>query len=286
MQHLAIHPSGPVFSRIITGAWRWQSLSTKEIENLIQTSIDCGITTFDHADIYGDHTVEGLFGQAMPAGIRQKIQLVSKCGIKFPSSHRQGVWVKHYDTSAAHIIWSAENSLQKLRTDYLDLLLIHRPDPLLDPTEVAEAFIKLRDAGKVLHVGVSNFTPAQISMLQKSLPFPLVTNQIEISLSKTDSFFKGDLDFLVTNQISPMAWSPLGGGNLVHKQLGNKINLPKASEAQICLAWLLNHPANIFPVIGTSKPQRIVEAANALTIKLDRQQWFALLQEARGYEVP
>jgi predicted oxidoreductase len=272
MQHLGIHPSGPVFSRIITGAWRWQSLSTKEIENLIQTSIDCGITTFDHADIYGDHTVEGLFGQAMPAGIRQKIQLVSKCGIKFPSSH--------------HIIWSAENSLQKLRTDYLDLLLIHRPDPLLDPTEVAEAFIKLRDAGKVLHVGVSNFTPAQISMLQKSLPFPLVTNQIEISLSKTDSFFNGDLDFLMTNQVSPMAWSPLGGGNLVNKQLGNKINLPKASEAQIWLAWLLNHPANIFPVIGTSKPERIVEAANALTVKLDRQQWFALLQEARGYEVP
>lgn len=284
MEHLRIHPSGPVFSRIITGAWRWDALSTKEIAALIQTSLDCGITTFDHADIYGDHTVEELFGKAMPAGIRQSIQMITKCGIKFPSSHRRGVYVKHYDTSAKHIIWSAENSLKNLSTDYIDLLLIHRPDPLLNPEEVASAFNKLKESGKVLHFGVSNFTTAQFSLLQNSLSFPLVTNQIEISLAKTDSLFNGDLDFMMNHKFSPMAWSPLGGGKLINQQL-TIANLPKATEAQLCLAWLLQHPAKIFPVIGTSKPERIVEAASAMNLALDRQQWFSLLQAARGFEV-
>ena len=285
MEHINISPSGPTFSRIIAGAWRWESLSTKEVETLISTALEVGITSFDHADIYGDHTIEELFGRSMPNVDRSKIQLISKCGIKFSSNARPGVYVKHYDTSSSHIIWSVENSLRNLKTDYLDLLLIHRPDPLLNPEDVASAFTHLRESGKVLHVGVSNFTPSQFSLLQSALNFPLVTNQIEISLTKTDALFNGDLDFLQERKISPMAWSPLGGGELLQKGLALSSKLPNVDEAQLGLAWLLHHPAKIFPVIGTSKPKRMVEAANSLHVQLDRQQWFAMLQAAIGKEV-
>jgi predicted oxidoreductase len=284
LEYINISPSGPRFSRIIAGAWRWEHLSTKEVEHLIQTSLDSGITTFDHADIYGDHSIEALFGRSMPGGIRSKIQLISKCGIKFPSNARPGVYVKHYDTSAKHIIGSVENSLKNLKTDYLDLLLIHRPDPLLNPDDVASAFAQLRESGKVLQVGVSNFTPSQFTLLQSALSFPLVTNQIEISLSKTDSLFNGDLDFLMERKTSPMAWSPLGGGELFAK----KFATPglDANTSQLALAWLLQHPAKILPVIGTSKAARIIEAAKSVEIKLDRQQWFSLLRQVRGLDVP
>jgi predicted oxidoreductase len=285
LERITISPSGPTFSRIIAGAWRWEHRSAKEVEKLIQTSLDLGITTFDHADIYGDHSIEDQFGRSMPGGIRSNIQLISKCGIKFPSDARPGVYVKHYDTSAKHIIWSVENSLKNLKTDYLDLLLIHRPDPLLNPDEVASAFTELRESGKVLHVGVSNFTPSQFSSLQSALSYPLVTNQIEISLSKTDSLVNGDLDFLMEKKISPMAWSPLGGGELLSK----KLELPgfeKASASQLALTWLLQHPAKILPVIGTSRVERIIEAAQSTEMVLDRQQWFSLLKQVSGIDVP
>lgn len=244
-----------------------------------------GITSFDHADIYGDHTIEELFGRSMPNVDRSKIQLISKCGIKFSSNARPGVYVKHYDTSSSHIIWSVENSLRNLKTDYLDLLLIHRPDPLLNPEDVASAFTHLRESGKVLHVGVSNFTPSQFSLLQSALNFPLVTNQIEISLTKTDALFNGDLDFLQERKISPMAWSPLGGGELLSKKL-DLLGFEKANTSQLAIAWLLNHPAKILPVIGTSKAERIIEAAQSIKIVLDRQQWFSLLRQVSGVDVP
>lgn len=285
MERITISPWGPTFSRIIAGAWRWQHLSAKEVEKLIQTSLDSGITTFDHADIYGDHSIEALFGRSTPTGIRNRIQLISKCGIKFPSKARLGVYVKHYDTSAKHIVWSVENSLKNLKTDYLDLLLIHRPDPLLNSDEVASVFTQLRDSGKVLHVGVSNFTPSQFKLLQSVLSFSLVTNQIEISLSKSESLFNGDLDFLLERKISPLAWSPLGGGELLSKNF-ELPGLDKANTSQLALAWLLKHPAKILPVIGTSKAERIIEAAKSLDIVLDRQQWFSLLKQVSGTDVP
>jgi predicted oxidoreductase len=186
-----LHSQGPSLSRIVTGVWRWQQLSSESVERLVKTSIDEGITSFDHADIYGDHSCEELFGAVLKnqPSLRSQMQLITKCGIKFSSAKRPQTWVKHYDTSEDHIIWSADNSLKMLATDHLDLLLIHRPDPLLNPHEVAEAFVKLKAAGKVLHFGVSNFTPSQFEMLQQFLPFPLVTNQIEISLSRIDSLF-------------------------------------------------------------------------------------------------
>jgi predicted oxidoreductase len=160
MEQKKIHPKGPTFSRIISGAWRWHTVSPTTVEKLIHTSLDEGITSFDHADIYGDHSNEEIFGQVLKKsqGLRGKMELISKCGIKFNSAKRPATRVKHYDTSKEHIIWSVENSLKMLGTDRLDLLLIHRPDPLLDPVEIAEAFGHLKQDGKVLHFGVSNFT--------------------------------------------------------------------------------------------------------------------------------
>ncbi|HLZ16018.1 MAG TPA: aldo/keto reductase, partial [Cyclobacteriaceae bacterium] len=208
MERRKIHPQGPAFSRIIAGAWRWHTVSAETVERLALVALEEGITSFDHADIYGDHSNEETFGHALARNpsLRNKMELITKCDIKFPSGKRPATRVKHYDTSREHIIWSAENSLKNFHTDRLDLLLIHRPDPLLDPHEVAEAFEELKKEGKVLHFGVSNFTPSQFRMLQKHLPFPLVTNQIEISLSRLDPFFNGDLDLMLELGASAMAW--------------------------------------------------------------------------------
>lgn len=289
MERLAIHPQGPIFSRIISGAWRWHTVSQDTVARLIQTSLDEGITTFDHADIYGDHGNEEIFGNVLRKnpGLRSQMELVTKCGIKFSSAKRPKTWVKHYDTSKEHIVWSVENSLKMLDTDRIEALLIHRPDPLLNPTEVAEAFSQLKQEGKVLHFGVSNFTPSQFAMLQSFLSFPLITNQIEISLSRVDSLFNGDLDLLMQHKTSAMAWSPLGGGKLManERELFGKASKYNASYSQLSLAWLLKHPSAIFPVIGTTKPERITEAAKSMEIKLDRQDWFEMLQWATGSEV-
>jgi len=289
MERKEIHPGGPVFSRIIAGAWRWHTADN--VEELINTSLSEGITTFDHADIYGDHSNEEIFGNLLrkSPSLRQKMELVTKCGIKFPSSKRPLSRVKHYDTSREHIIWSAENSLKMLGTDRIDLLLIHRPDPLLNPEEVSDAFTELKKSGKVLHFGVSNFTATQFEILQQYLAFPLVTNQIEVSLSRTSPLFDGTIDILMKYKSSPMAWSPLGGGKLVSG--GNDVVFSKASaynatETQMSLAWLLKHPSKVFPVIGTTKSERIIESAKAMSIDLDRQDWFEMLQAAMGTEVP
>lgn len=290
MHRESLHPQGPNFSRIVAGAWRWHTVSSDVVEQLIRTALNMGITTFDHADIYGDHGNEEIFGNVLrkDPGLRSKIELVTKCGIKLVSNQRPKTWMKHYDTSKEHILWSAENSLKMLSTDYLDLLLIHRPDPLLDPVVVAEAFSQLKKGGKVLHFGVSNFTPSQFTMLQQYLPFPLVTNQIEISLSRTKPLFNGDLDLMLERHTSPMAWSPLGGGKLVTEgnPIFNKAARYSATYAQLSLAWLLRHPSKIFPVIGTTKPDRIKEAARSIDLKLDLQDWFEMLKWAMDKEMP
>jgi predicted oxidoreductase len=290
MERKKIHNDGPLFSRIIAGAWRW-SLPEGQVEQLIHQSLDVGITTFDHADIYGDHGNEEIFGNVIrkDRSLRERMEIVTKCGIKFPSQKRPSSWVKHYDTSQQHIKWSVDNSLKVLNTDRLDLLLIHRPDPLLDPTEVAEAFDSLRQSGKVLHFGVSNFTPTQFEMLQEYLSFPLVTNQLEISITHNQPLFDGSLDVLMKHRVSPMGWSPLGGGKLVEgdkTELFKKISKYNATEAQLSLAWLLKHPASIFPVIGTTKPDRIVESSKAVNLNLDLQDWFEMLKIAQGKEMP
>lgn len=298
MQQLSIHPNGPKFSRIVTGAWRWDKASEQTIDQLIHTSLDAGMTTFDHADIYGNYGNEASFGAvlAKQPGLVNKMQLVSKCGIKLLSARKPEHRVKHYDTSYEHILRSAETSLSLLHTDHLDLLLIHRPDPLMNVDEIAKAFSKLKKEGKVLHFGVSNFTNTQFDLLQSVLSFPLVTNQIEMSLFYTAPFFDGTLDHLYKLKTSPMAWSPLGGGKTfvaedettrrlkpVFQSLSEKHN--GATMTQLLISWLLKHPSNILPVIGTTKPERVVEAAVAMKLQLDEQDWFELLQAARGREV-
>jgi predicted oxidoreductase len=288
MQRKQLHAQGPVFSRIITGAWRW-NLPAQQVDTLIRTSLEHGMTTFDHADIYGDHSNEEIFGSLLKgnSSLRDKMELVTKCDIKFKSAKRPATWVKHYDTSREHILWSAENSLKTLSTDRIDLLLIHRPDPLLDPAVVAEAFATLKQQGKVLHFGVSNFTPYQFEMLQSYLSFPLVTNQIEISLTTHSALFDGALDTMLKHRVSPMAWSPLGGGSLVNEtSVFAKASHYQATPSQMALAWLLRHPAKIFPVIGTTKPERIAESAAAININLDVQDWFEMLKTVQGKEMP
>lgn len=290
MEHKLIHKEGPKFSRIISGAWRW-NLEESKVEQLIKASLDSGITTFDHADIYGDHSNEEIFGNVLKKnpGLRNKMEIVTKCGIKFSSGRRPKTWVKHYDTSKEHILWSVDNSLKMLNTDRLDLLLIHRPDPLLNPEVVAEAFRMLKESGKVLHFGVSNFTPAQFEMLQSYLPTPLVTNQIELSVTYHAPLFDGIMDVMMRHRVGVMAWSPLGGGKIIKEgsqELFNKSSKYGATQAQLSLAWLLRHPGNVFPVIGTTKPERITEATKAIDIKMDVQDWFEMLLVVQGKEMP
>lgn len=292
MQKTKLHSDGPQFSRVIVGAWRWTNESTEQIAKLINTSLDAGISSFDHADIYGNYSCEESFGNALRANpsLRDKVELITKFGIKLLSDKRPSHAIKHYDTSAKHIMWSVENSLKMLSTDRIDLLLIHRPDPLLNPVEVAEAFSKLKQSGKVLSFGVSNFTTSQFEMLQSYLPFPLVTNQIELSLLKHEPFFNGITDTLMKYKVKPLAWSPLGGGkffdddrlkNLLDR-LAHEYN---ATATQILLAWLLKHPSGVLPIIGTTKPERIIEGAEALNVNLDRQHWFELLKAVSGKDV-
>jgi predicted oxidoreductase len=298
MKKTSIHGKGPEFSRIVAGAWRWNHVSPGELDALIKQAIDLGITTFDHADIYGDYGNELIFGDAIrrQPSLAKEMQTVTKCGIKLLSAARPEHRVKHYDTSKAHIIASVDNSLRLLAVEKIDLLLIHRPDPLMQVKEVAEAFTSLKKEGKVLHFGVSNFSTSQFDLLQSALSFPLVTNQLEISLFHPNYMFDGTIDHLYQLGVSPMAWSPLGGGKPLQAghEGGNLLNekaLPMMEKygidfPQLLLAWLLHHPANIFPVVGTSKPARLRDAAKVLDIRLDRQDWFQLLQWARGHEVP
>lgn len=293
--------SGPEFSRLVAGVWRVREwgMDTRGLLDFIHGCLDVGITTFDNADIYGGYTAEGIFGAALAAepGLRNRLELVTKCGIQLLSPNRPGNRVHHYDTSRDHIIASAENALREMRTDYLDLLLIHRPDPLMDADEVAGAFGVLRAAGKVRAFGVSNFMPWQFHLLQSRLDFPLVTNQIELSALYLDPLHDGTLDQLQRLRVPPMAWSPLAGGRLFdpHDERAARVRaalaragdeLGGAAVDQVALAWLLHHPARVLPVLGTGKIERVRAAADAERLVLDRQQWFAVWEASAGREVP
>ena len=301
MNRARLHEKGPEVSRIAAGLWRlngWD-LSTSGLCEWIEGAISLGVTTFDHADIYGDYTCEKIFGEALAEipSIRQKIQLVTKCGIQLVSENNPGCTVKHYDTSRGHILKSVDNSLEWLRTDYIDLLLIHRPDPLMDADEVAGAFTELKKSGKVLHFGVSNFNTSQFEMLQAKMPFPLVTNQIECSVLHADPFDDGTLDTCSKHGISPMAWSPLGGGELFTSKSGQADRVRSKLESictrlgigsidTLALAWLLRHSAGIVPVIGTHCLERMKRAVEAADIGLPREEWFRILKAVKGTDVP
>jgi predicted oxidoreductase len=299
--HIPLCAGGPAASRLALGMWRLADaqLTRDDIRALVHQAVEAGITTIDHADIYGRHTCQGLFGGAIAgdAALRDKLQIVTKCGIKLIPPTGSAQRVKYYDTSRAHIQASVDDSLKALRTDRVEALLIHRSDPLLDPDEVAEAFVALKKAGKVLHFGVSNFTPGQFDLLASRLPFGLVTNQLQFSVLYTSPLYDGTFDQCLRLRISPMAWSPLAGGLLlkaederahrVRRSLGEVgKELGGATVEQVALAWILAHPARIIPVLGTTNRERVRSSAAAASLTLSREQWFFILEASAGGPAP
>ncbi|MCP2233633.1 aldo/keto reductase [Erwinia aphidicola] len=297
LQRVQIAPQGPVFSRMVMGYWRlmeWE-MNSQQLVSFIEQHLECGITTVDHADIYGGYLCEAEFGKALrlQPQLRERLELVTKCGIATTANpdHKLG----HYITDAAHIIQSAENSLRHFNTDYLDLLLIHRPDPLMDADEVASAFLQLHQSGKVKHFGVSNFTPAQFSLLQSRLPFTLVTNQVEISPVYQPLLLDGTLDQCQQLRIKPMAWSCLAGGKMFtgaeYQPLRDELKLIQQETGaetieQLIYAWILQLPSQPLPIIGSGKIERVRSSAASAQITLNRQQWFRIRKAALGYDVP
>jgi predicted oxidoreductase len=273
---------------------RWgKQLSKKEMADLINHCLSHNITTFDHADIYGGYTTETDFGKAfMDSGIkREDIQLISKCGIQHLSDNRNNK-VKHYDYSKEYIIWSVEESLNNLESDYLDLLLLHRPSPLMVAEEIAEAVTILKKDGKIRDFGVSNFTPSQMEMI--GLRVDIDVNQIEFSLTQHTAMHNGTLDYMITSGIQPMAWSPLGlvfkedneQTRRIHKQLGLLMDKYNATEDQLLLAWIMKHPSKIHPVVGTTNKTRLKQAIEATKIELELEDWFLILVASQGHKVP
>ncbi|ROR15341.1 aldo/keto reductase family oxidoreductase [Erwinia sp. JUb26] len=297
LQPVQIAPQGPEFSQMVMGYWRlmeWQ-MSPQQLNGFIEQHLELGITTVDHADIYGGYQCEAAFGEALrlQPSLRGRLQLVTKCGIATTAKAEHALG--HYRTDAQHILQSAENSLRYFHTDHLDLLLIHRPDPLMDADEVAEAFIQLHKSGKVQHFGVSNFTPAQFSLLQSRLPFTLATNQVEISPIQQDLLLDGTLDQCQQNRIRPMAWSCLGRGEIAtqpqHQALREELERVREEIAaenieQVIYAWILALPSRPLPIIGSGKIERVRSAAAAASLALTRQQWFRIRKAALGYDVP
>ncbi len=284
-------------SKIIAGAMSWGSwgkqLSSEGMSALMHHCLKVGITTFDHADIYGGYSTEEDFGKAFSkSGIsRDTIQLISKCGIQYVCEARENL-VKHYNYSKEYIIWSAERSLNCLKTDYLDLFLLHRPSPLMIPDEIAEAITKLMDSGKVRQFGVSNFTPSQVALLETVIP--VSGNQVEFSLTSESVMFDGTLDDCLGNNRLAMAWSPLGAYFREDTEQVRRIRpeLEKLSEkysanaSQLLLAWIMKHPVNIHPVVGTTNPDRLQEAVEASRINMEDEDWFTLLTASQGHKVP
>ena len=288
---------GLAFSRLVYGMWRLADdgdTSVKHVDAKINAALDQGITTFDQADIYGGYTAEAVMGTALKANpsLRQHMEIVSKCDIVIDAGRHSGARVKHYNTTAAHINASVDASLAEMGVDEIDVLLIHRPDPLMDHHETGAVLDALVDAGKIRAVGVSNFRPWDWNLLQSAMRHPLVTNQIELSLKQIAPFTNGDLAFHQQHGHVVMAWSPLGGGDLMTAsnelthRLDSIASRSGVDRAAVATAFLLAHPAKITPVLGTNNLDRISAISAAETVQLDRQDWFSLYEAALGSEVP
>ena len=285
-------------SRLVYGMWRLgddPDTSPAHVQAKVEACLAQGITTMDQADIYGGYVAEAILGAALRAApaLRDQIEIVTKCDIVAPVGRHAGARVKYYDTSAAHITASLEASLRDMATDRVDLLLIHRPDPLMDHHETGRALDALVSSGKVRAVGVSNFRPWDFTLLQSAMSSKLVTNQIELSLNCRAPFTNGDLAFLQERGIAPMAWSPLAGGHL-RAEAGDGLSARLDAIARdagtdwtaVAVAWLLHHPARVIPVLGTNTLSRIATISDALRVPMDRQTWYELYTLAQGHEVP
>ena len=296
MERLQI-AEGLEFSQLVYGMWRLADdadTSIKHVDAKIRAALDQGITTFDQADIYGGYTAEDVMGAALKASpsLRQQMEIVTKCDIVIDAGRHAGARVKHYNTTRAHINESVNQSLIAMGTDVIDVLLIHRPDPLMDHHETGEALDALVDSGKVRAVGVSNFRPWDWNLLQSAMRHSLVTNQIELSLKEISPFTNGDLAFHQQYGHAVMAWSPLGGGDLMtgSGELADRLDViakrHEVDRAAVATAFLLAHPAKITPVMGTNNLERISALSDAEKVELDRQDWFYLYEAALGKEVP
>jgi predicted oxidoreductase len=282
-------------SPIIAGTMNWgiwdKKLNTIEMAHIIKVCVENKITTFDHADIYGNYTTEADFGKAFKQSLvdRNTIQLISKCGIQHVNGRANKI--KHYDYSKAYIIWSVENSLKNLQTDYLDVLLLHRPSPLMVADEIAEAVAQLKKEGKIIDFGVSNFTSSQTELLRQKTEINY--NQIQFSATHYESMLDGSLDYMQLHNIRPMSWNPLGTvfredieqTRRLKKLLVQLVEKYHLGSDTILLAWILKHPAGIIPVAGTVNIARIQALMKAVELDLDQEDWFAVWTESMGKKV-
>lgn len=289
--------SKTTLSPIISGTMNWgiwdKNLTTKEMENLMQISIENKITTFDHADIYGDYTTEADFGKAFKASkiSREKIQLITKCGIQLVTENRNNK-IKHYDYSKEYIIWSAEESLKKLKTDFIDVFLLHRPSPLMQADEIAEAVEKLKTEGKIIDFGLSNFNNSQTNLIRQKTEVSY--NQVQFSATHFEAMTDGSLDYMQTHGIRPLSWNPLG--TVFREDTKQTRRLKKLFSAllekyhlgadTLLLAWILKHPANVIPIAGTVNVARIQSLSKAIELDMDKEDWFAIWTESMGDDVP
>ena len=285
------------FSRVVYGMWRLgddSDTSPAHVQAKIEACLAQGITTMDQADIYGGYEAEEVLGNALRAApaLKDQIEIVTKCDIVAPAGRYASARVKYYGTSRAHILVSVDHSLRLMGVDRIDTLLVHRPDPMMDHHETGAALDEVVASGKVRTVGVSNFKLHDWTLLQSAMKTRLVTNQIELSLSAHQGFTNGDVAYLQERIVPIMAWSPLGGGNLMTGSGAVQDAMAAVAEANgvdtaaVAVAWLLAHPANIIPVMGTNNLDRIKTLSDAAKVKMDRQTWFELYTAALGHEVP
>ncbi|MBN2507145.1 MAG: aldo/keto reductase [Verrucomicrobia bacterium] len=314
MKTMTLGKSALRASRLAYGCWRiagsWDPAdvtprSAAEGRRAVTAAYEAGYTLFDHADIYCRGEAERIFGHVLKqvSGMRKHVLVATKCGIRFAGEPGDGAPFR-YDFSAAHILRACDQSLRRLGVDRIDLYQLHRPDYLMHPEEVAAAFATLHKAGKVRAFGVSNFRPSQVTLLQQACREPLIVNQVEISLANLACFEDGSLDQCLAQHITPLAWSPLAAGKLGHgarrllpsqqsyrvgrilKELDAQARKYRASRVQVALAWLLKHPSGIVPIVGSVQPARIREAARAPALNLEREDWYRLLEAARGQRLP
>ncbi len=284
-------------SPIIAGVMNWgiwdKNLTSKEMENMINVCLENKISSFDHADIYGDYTTEAAFGKAFAASkiAREKIQLISKCGIQMVTGNRNNA-IKHYQYSKDYIIQSVEASLQNLHTDYLDVLLLHRPSPLMQADEIAEAVTQLQTQGKIIDFGLSNFTNSQTELIRQKTPVSY--NQIQFSATHHEPMLDGSLDYMQLHNIRPMSWNPLGSvfrednaqTRRLKKLLATLVAKYELGSDTLLLAWILQHPSKIIPIAGTVNVARIQSLMKAAALQLDHEDWFAIWTESMGNKVP